>query len=211
MKTRVAIIEDNARFREELAALIASAKDLELAASAGSAEEALVKIPALAPNVVVMDINLPGASGIECTAKLRELLPDAQILMLTVYEDTDSIFRALQAGATGYLLKRAHPRDILNAIREVREGGAPMSSHIARKVVESFSRPAAVAPADPEMESLTPREREILDLLAEGFLYKEIADKLSVSYSTVQTHVERIYRKLQVHSRSQAVARAHRK
>lgn len=211
MKTRVAIIEDNARFREELAALIASAKDLELAGSAGSAEEALAKIPALAPNVVVMDINLPGASGIECTAKLRELLPDVQILMLTVYDDTDSIFRALQAGATGYLLKRAHPRDILNGIREVKEGGAPMSSHIARKVVESFSRPAVVAPADPEMESLTPREREILDLLAEGFLYKEIADKLSVSYSTVQTHVERIYRKLQVHSRSQAVARANRK
>lgn len=211
MKTRVAIIEDNIRFREELAALIESAKDLELAGSAGSAEEALKTIPALAPNVVVMDINLPGASGIECTAKLRELLPEAQILMLTVYEDTDSIFRALQAGATGYLLKRAHPRDILKGIREVKEGGAPMSSHIARKVVESFSRPAAVAPSDPELESLTPREKEILDLLAEGFLYKEIADKLGVSYSTVQTHVERIYRKLQVHSRSQAVARANRK
>ncbi len=209
MKTKVAIIEDNARFRTELAALIETAKDLELAGTAGSAEDAIKKIPPLAPQVIVMDINLPGASGIECTAKLRELLPDAQILMLTVYEDTDSIFRALQAGATGYLLKRAHPRDILKAIREVKEGGAPMSSHIARKVVESFNRPAA-AP-DPEMESLTPREREILDLLAEGFLYKEIADRLSVSYSTVQTHVERIYRKLQVHSRSQAVARAHRR
>ena len=117
MKTRVAIIEDNARFREELAALIASTKDLELAGAVGSAEEALAKLPALAPSVVVMDINLPGASGIECAGKLRELLPEAQILMLTVYEDTDSIFRALQAGATGYLLKRAHPRDILNGIR----------------------------------------------------------------------------------------------
>lgn len=209
MKTRVAIVEDNARFRTELGALIESAKDMELAGSVGSAEDAIAKVPALAPHVVVMDINLPGASGIECTAKLRELLPDVQILMLTVYEDTDSIFRALQAGATGYLLKRAHPRDILKGIREVKEGGAPMSSHIARKVVESFSRPP-VAP-DPELESLTPREREILDLLAEGFLYKEIADRLGVSYSTVQTHVERIYRKLQVHSRSQAVARTTRR
>jgi RNA polymerase sigma factor (sigma-70 family) len=211
MKTRVAIIEDNARFREELAGLIESSKDLELVGWAGSAEEAINTIPPLTPNVVVMDINLPGASGIDCTTRLRELLPDSQILMLTVYEDTDSIFRALQAGATGYLLKRAHPRDILKGIREVKEGGAPMSSHIARKVVESFSRPAAAPVVDPELQSLTPREREILDLLAEGFLYKEIADKLSVSYSTVQTHVERIYRKLQVHSRSQAVARATRK
>lgn len=209
MKTRVAIVEDNARFRTELGALVESAKDLDLVGSVGSAEDAIAKMPGLAPQVIVMDINLPGASGIECTAKLRELLPDVQILMLTVYEDTDSIFRALQAGATGYLLKRAHPRDILKGIREVREGGAPMSSHIARKVVESFSRPPA-AP-DPELESLTPREREILDLLAEGFLYKEIADRLGVSYSTVQTHVERIYRKLQVHSRSQAVARTTRR
>jgi DNA-binding NarL/FixJ family response regulator len=205
---RIAIVEDNEPFRRDLVSFLDDGTRFAVLGDFGNAEDAVKMLPGLTPEVVLMDINLPKASGIECTARLKELLPGTQFLMLTVYEDTDTIFRALQAGATGYLLKRAAPARIVEAILEIRQGGAPMSSHIARKVVESFKAPAGTTHAAPE---LTPRESEILNLLAEGCLYKEIAARLNVSYATVRTHVERIYQKLHVRSRAQAVAKVARR
>lgn len=151
-----------------------------------------------------MDINLPGMNGVECVRQLKPLLPKTQIVMLTVYEDTENIFNALAAGATGYLLKRTSKDELLSAIREVQAGGSPMTAHIARKVVQSFQRPV---PAAQPTENLSEREREVLELLSQGFLYKEIADKLGVGYETVHTYVRRIYEKLQVRTRTEAVAR----
>jgi DNA-binding NarL/FixJ family response regulator len=152
-----------------------------------------------------MDINLPGMNGVECVRLLKQKLPDTQVIMLTVYEDTENIFNALAAGATGYLLKRTSSAELLAAIKEVVEGGSPMTAHIARKVVQSFQKPV---PAPSPTEELTPREKEVLDYLAQGFLYKEIADKIGISYETVRTHIRRIYEKLQVRTRTQAVAKA---
>jgi len=151
-----------------------------------------------------MDINLPGMNGVECVRQLKPLLPKTQIVMLTVYEDTENIFNALAAGATGYLLKRTSKDELLSAIREVQAGGSPMTAHIARKVVQSFQRPV---PAVQPTENLSDREREVLELLSQGFLYKEIADKLGVGYETVHTYIRRIYEKLQVRTRTEAVAR----
>lgn len=200
----LAIVEDNARYRKELARFLEGCAEFSAVHVHGSAEQALAELPQNPPDVVLMDINLPNLSGIECTARLKALLPKLYILMLTVYEDTDSIFQALQAGATGYLLKRAHPDEILRAIHDVRSGGAPMTGHIARKVVESFRQ----APPSPnEADNLSPREREILELLAQAYQYKEIATALSISYATVRTHIERVYQKLQVCSRAEAVAK----
>jgi DNA-binding NarL/FixJ family response regulator len=199
----VAIVEDNARYRKELTKFLDGCADFTCAGAYGSAEQALSELPKRPPDVVLMDINLPNVSGIECTARLKSLLPQLQILMLTVYEDTDSIFKALQAGATGYLLKRAHPDEIVRAIHDVRSGGAPMTGSIARKIIESFQK----APASSETENLSPREREILDFLAQGYQYKEIAAALDIGYATVRTHIERIYQKLQVCSRAEAVAK----
>ena len=200
----VAIVEDNARYRKELTKFLEGCAEFTAAGAYGSAEQALAELPQHPPDVVLMDINLPNISGIECTARLKALLPRLHILMLTVYEDTDSIFQALQAGATGYLLKRAHPDEIVRAIHDVRSGGAPMTGYIARKVVDSFRQaPASVNEAD----NLSPREREILDFLAQAYQYKEIAAALNISYATVRTHIERVYQKLQVCSRAQAVAK----
>jgi DNA-binding NarL/FixJ family response regulator len=152
-----------------------------------------------------MDINLPGANGVECVRQLKPQLPNTQIVMLTVYEETEMIFKALAAGATGYLLKQTPPADLLTAIRDVHRGGSPMTSHIARKIVASFQQqPAALSRG---LENLTPREQEVLDHLAKGFLYKEIADALGISYDTVHAHIRRIYEKLQVRSRTEAVAK----
>jgi len=153
-----------------------------------------------------MDINLPGMSGVECVRKLGPLLPGTHILMLTVHDDADSIFDALSAGASGYLLKPVRAAELLAAIRDVHAGGAPMSSNIARKVVQSFNK---TAPRDDGSQNLWPREREVLELLAKGFIYKEIADQLGIGYRTVHTHIERIYDKLHVQSRAQAVAKFH--
>lgn len=199
----LAIVEDNPRYRKELSGFLKGCSEFSAVTIYTSAEQALAELPKSPPDVVLMDINLPNLSGIECTARLKALLPGLQVLMLTVYEDTDSIFQALQAGATGYLLKRAHPDEILRAIRDVRSGGAPMTGYIARKVVESFRQ----TPAPSEADNLSPREREILDYLAQGYQYKEIAAALDISYSTVRTHIERVYQKLQVCSRAQAVAK----
>jgi DNA-binding NarL/FixJ family response regulator len=215
MAIEVIVVEDDSRLRSGLAEIIGSDPECACVGAFGSGEEALEKAPPLKPQVAVMDINLPGMDGIECVRQLSERLPELQIVMLTVYQDTDNLFRALAAGAHGYLVKPARARDLLAAIRDIHRGGAPMTSALARKVVDAFRRqapaaaPAAGAPSpgDAETGELAPREREILDLLAQGFSYKEIADKLNVAFATVHTYVLRIYKKLHVRSKNAAVAR----
>jgi DNA-binding NarL/FixJ family response regulator len=204
MAITVSIVEDNDQLRGTLARVIERAEGFQCLGQHASAEAALAALPKESPQVVLMDINLPGMNGVECVRRLKPLLPAAQVVMLTVYEDTENIFNALAAGASGYLLKRTPRAELLEAIREVQRGGSPMTAHIARKVVQSFQR----APAAPlSAESLSAREQEVLDLLSQGFLYKEIADKLGISYETVHTYVRRIYEKLQVRTRTEAVAK----
>ena len=204
MPITVSIVEDNDRFRGTLARVLNRADGFRCISQFASAEDALKGLPAEAPGVVLMDINLPGMNGVECVRQLKQLLPTVQVMMLTVYEDTDNIFAALAAGATGYMLKRTPRAELLEAIREVQSGGSPMTTHIARKVVSSFQRTAATAQPT---ENLSPREQEVLDCLAQGFLYKEIAEKLGISYETVHTYIRRIYEKLQVRTRTEAVAK----
>jgi len=195
--------------------IINSDPDCACVGAYGSGEEALEKAPPLKPQVAIMDINLPGIDGIECVRQLSERLPALQIVMLTVYQDTDNLFRALAAGAHGYLVKPARARDLLSAIRDIHRGGAPMTSALARKVVDAFRKQTApaipavnsVASAGCESGELATREKEVLDLLAQGFSYKEIADKLNVAFATVHTYVLRIYKKLHVRSKNAAVAR----
>jgi DNA-binding NarL/FixJ family response regulator len=169
-----------------------------------SGEDALREIPKVNPNVTLMDINLTGINGVECARRLKPILPATQIIMLTVYQNTEHIFNALAAGATGYMLKQTKPADLLAAIRDVFEGGSPMNSHIARKIVQSFQRPVT---RTGEALNLSPREAEVLDLLAKGFLYKEIAEAMGLTYATVHTHIRHIYEKLHVRSRTEAVAK----
>jgi DNA-binding NarL/FixJ family response regulator len=198
----VAIVEDNRSFREKLADYLNEAPGYKCVYSCGSAEDALKAIPKISTDVVLMDIHLPNMSGVECARKLKDLCPLLQILILTVYEDNDRIFGALKAGASGYLLKRADPAEILRAIQEVKHGGAPMSGLIARRVVQSFRE------ADPNTarsEKLSQREEDILRQLSKGYSTKEIADHLSVSVNTVRTHLQHIYDKLHVHSRTEAL------
>lgn len=202
---RVALVEDNAGFRESLCTLIHTTAGFRCVGAFASAEQGLKEIPRLAPDVVLMDIHLPRMSGIECVRQLKEKLPDTRIVMLTVFADREHIFQALLAGASGYLSKRTAPADLLNAIKEVRGGGAPMSSDIAARVVEYFNQKGTAVPL-PEA-SLSPREQEILELLAQGYLYKEIADRLDIAFDTVQWHIRHIYQKLHVRSRSQAIAK----
>ena len=201
MKLKIAIVEDNKGLRETISEWLEEAEDLVLVGTCESAEAALRDLPEKKPDVVLMDINLPGADGIECVRNLKPLLPTAQFLMLTIYEDTQKIFAALASGASGYLLKRASRDRLLQAIEEIRAGGSPMSAQIARKVVQSFQKTNS-AP-----EALSPREGEILKLLAEGLLYKEIAEQFGSSVYTINAHIRRIYEKLHVQSRSQAVAK----
>ena len=170
----------------------------------GTAESALATLQREAPHIVLVDINLPGQTGIECVRRLKVIMPDTQFVMLTVYEDTAHIFDALKAGASGYLLKRTPCRELIAALKQVYEGGSPMTSYISRKVVQSFYK-APTAPT--EAEPLTRREREVLEMLARGFYYKEITEALGISIFTVNTHVRHIYDKLHVHSRGQAVAK----
>jgi DNA-binding NarL/FixJ family response regulator len=204
----ICIVEDDAGMRESLWEILASADGLTCTGAFASAEEALVELPALRPQVVLMDINLPGMSGVECVPRVAELLPKTHIIMLTVYDDTDAIFQSLAAGAGGYLLKPVRRAQLLDAIRDVLRGGAPMSSTIARCVVQAFRKPAtAKQTGGDEISQLSPREREILELLAQGLLLKEIAQHFQVTHPTIQTHIGRIYKKLHVHSRAQAVAR----
>ncbi|MGO8741109.1 MAG: response regulator [Limisphaerales bacterium] len=200
----VSIIDDDAPARGILADWIHRASGFRCAGKYGSAEAALAALPSEKPTVVLMDINLPGMNGIECVRRLKPLLPDTQFVMLTVYEDAEHIFNALAAGASGYLLKRMPRAELLAALKDVHAGGSPMSSNIARKVVQSFQRPVS---QPSEAEDLSPREREVLELLARGYLYKEIAESLQISVPTVNTYIRRIYEKLHVRSRSQAVAK----
>jgi DNA-binding NarL/FixJ family response regulator len=196
MSISVSIVEDQSPLRETLAGMLNRADP--------SAEDALKDLPHIRPDVVLMDINLPGLNGVQCVAQLKPALPKTQIIMLTVYEDTENIFNALAAGASGYLLKNTPRAELLAAIQEVSRGGSPMTTHIARKVVQSFRR----SPASLEStENLSPREQEVLDLLSQGLIYKEIADKLGISYETVHTYIRRIYEKLQVRTRTEAVAK----
>ena len=204
MSISVSIVEDNPQVRGSLAKLIDGAPGFRCLSRHGSAEEALLEIPKVRPEVVLMDINLPGMNGVECVRRLKPQVPGAQMIMLTVYQNTEHIFNALAAGATGYMLKQTPPAELLEAIKEVYAGGSPMSSHIARKIVQSFQQPVAVSA---EAQSLSPREAEVLDLLAKGYLYKEIADQMKVTYATVHTHIRHVYEKLHVRSRTEAVAK----
>jgi DNA-binding NarL/FixJ family response regulator len=201
---RVALVEDNGPVRENLAVLIGAARGFSCVASCSSGEEACERLPATAPDVVLMDLHLPGLSGIECVARLRTLLPQTQVIMLTIEEDSEQVFECLKAGATGYLVKHSTPEQILEAVAEVRQGGAPMTSHIARKVVTAFRQTPAPEAADLR---LSPREEEVLRLLAKGLRSKEIAEALGIGAGTVNTYVRHIYEKLHVRSRAQAVAR----
>jgi DNA-binding NarL/FixJ family response regulator len=204
MSIRVAIVEDNEQLRLTLARVINRAEGFVCVGDFGSAETALEEMAKLQPEVVLMDINLPGMNGVECARKLKQTLTDTQIIMLTVYEDTENIFNALAAGAMGYLLKRTPKDELLAANRDVRQGGSPMTTHIARKVVQSFQK---AGPSVQPTENLSAREQEVLDHLSQGFLYKEIAEKMGISYETVHTYIRRIYEKLQVRTRTEAVAK----
>jgi DNA-binding NarL/FixJ family response regulator len=200
----VSIVEDDAPAREILADWIRCAPGFRFISEYANAESAIAGLPNDKPNVVLMDINLPGMSGIECVRRLKPLLPSTQFVMVTVYEDADHIFNALAAGASGYLLKQTPQEELLAALKDVHGGGSPMTSNIARKVVQSFQKPG---PQIDESANLSPREREVLELLARGYLYKEISASLGISTPTVNTYIRRIYEKLHVQSRAQAVAK----
>jgi DNA-binding NarL/FixJ family response regulator len=204
MRIPVSIVEDDAPARGLLGDWVHRAPGFRCVGRHACAEAALAALPIEKPSVVLMDINLPGISGIECVRRLKPLLPDTQFVMLTVYEDPEHIFNALAVGACGYLLKRVSRAELIEALQEVHAGGSPMSSNIARKVVQSFQRPAH---QPSEAMELSARELEVLELLARGYLYKEIAELLKISRPTVNTYIRRIYEKLHVHSRSQAVAK----
>ena len=204
MPISVSIVEDNDQLRGTLARVISRAEGFKCVSHYPNAEAALAALPKDNPEVVLMDINLPGMNGVECVRQLKQVAPKIQAVMLTVYEDTDNIFAALAAGASGYLLKRTRSAELLEAIREVHQGGSPMTTHIARKVTQSFQK---AGPSPQPTENLSQREQEVLDCLSHGFLYKEIADKLGISYETVHTYIRRIYEKLPVRTRTEAVAK----
>lgn len=203
MPITVSIVEDDPSLCKGLVRLLERTPDIRCQGCYANAEEALLELPKAPPEVVLMDIHLPGIDGIECVRKLKELDPSIRIVMLTVYENPERIFKALAAGAIGYVLKHRPADELVNAIRDAHFGGAPMSSHIARKVVQFFQ---ANAPAD-EAGELSAREREVLELLSNGFLVKEIADQLGLGFGTVRTYIRRIYEKMHVHSRSEAIAK----
>jgi DNA-binding NarL/FixJ family response regulator len=202
MSIAVAIVEDSRTIRESLQQLVNEAPGLKCECAFGSAEEAIEKLPRCQPEVILMDIHLPNMSGIECTARVKTLLPGVSVIMLTVYEDNDRIFKALQAGACGYLLKRTRPEQLIQAIRDVKQGGAPMTSEIARRVVEAFQQPP---PAPEDRVELSRREREVLEWVSRGYGNKEVADQLSITLETVRHHLKQVYEKLHVHSRTEAV------
>jgi DNA-binding NarL/FixJ family response regulator len=200
----VSIIEDDSSVRGILARWVSQTKGFRCASQHPNAEDAFEKLPGQKPDVVLADINLPGANGIQCVRRLKVTLPTTQFLMLTVYEDSEHIFEALAAGASGYLLKRTPRPELLAAVRQVYEGGSPMTSYIARKVVQAFQRQSS---EKPELNELSPREWEVLELLSRGYSYKEISSALGISIPTVNTHIHRTYEKLHVQSRGEAVAR----
>ena len=204
MQIKVAIVDDDEGIRSSLATLIRRAPTLRLAGEFPDAETALKEIPRRPPDVVLMDINLPGLNGVECVRQLKAALPATQFLMLTVYEDSDSLFNSFKAGASGYLLKRTAPARLLEAILDVHSGGSPMTPQLARRVVQFFSPSSAEGSP---VSKLTPGEREFLDQLANGYAYKEIADRMKISIDTVRSYVRTVYEKLHVHSRTEAVVK----
>ena len=204
MAISVSIVEDNDQLRGTLARVLNRADGFRCLSHYANAEDALKDLPRVHPDVVLMDINLPGMNGVQCVRQLKALLPEIQVMMLTVYEDTENIFNALTAGASGYMLKRTSSKELLEAIQDVQRGGSPMTMHIARKVVQSFQHTAATAQST---ENLSEREQQVLDCLSRGLMYKEIAEKLGISYETVHTYIRRIYEKLQVRTRTEAVAK----
>jgi DNA-binding NarL/FixJ family response regulator len=204
MKKSVVIVEDDSGLREQLVKILETARDIACVGAYASAEAALPKIMEKRPDVVLMDIKLPRMSGIQCVAEIKKAVPLMQVIMVTVYEDSERIFRALKAGANGYLIKSSPPGQLLEAIRDVYKGGAPMSSPIAHKVVKHFH---LVGISPKESENLSPREQEVLELLGQGFIYKEIADQLKIGAETVRTYVKNICLKMHVRSRLEAVAR----
>lgn len=199
---KVMIVEDDHAVRDGLAALINGSAGFECTTACASAEDALAQIPAYLPDVVLMDIHLPGMNGIECVVCLKNVYPAIQVMMLTVFDNTEEIFKSLSAGATGYMLKKTPPTRLLEAIKELVNGGSPMSSEIARKVVQTFHKPGLQQFPD---ASLTAREDEILHYLTKGYMYKEIADTLFINIETVRTHIHKIYQKLQVRTRTEAL------
>ena len=201
MAIKVSIVEDLVEVREGLAELVRSDKELLMMENFDNAESAIEKLPLLEPDIVVMDINLPGISGIECIKIIKEKCPGIQFMMFTVYETDEKVLQALQAGATGYLLKRTEPKRILESIKELNQGGSPMSSNIARKLVNIFLNEKVKT----KKEILSDRENEVLQLLADGLLYKEIADRLHIAHGTVRQHIHNIYEKLHVQNRTEAV------
>jgi DNA-binding NarL/FixJ family response regulator len=202
----VALVEDDAGTRENLMAIVEASPRMQCVCACATAEEALEKLPAIAPAVVLMDINLPGMSGIECVARLKAKLPKTQVLILTTYEDSKLIFDSLRDGASGYLLKNMEPVELVQAVEQVSAGGSPMSMHIARKVVSFFQQLKQTTPTT-DVHILTKREQEILALLAKGYLYKEIADQLGITPGTVRVHLHSVYEKLHVSSRTEAVVK----
>jgi len=203
---KVVIVEDEAKIREMLSALISSNKELECTGAFENTEDAIINIPAINPDVVLVDIHLPGLSGIQCVSKLKFLYPEMQFIMCTALEDTDNIFNALQAGATGYLTKTTSPAKISEAIVDAYNGGSPMSSHIARKVISFFQNKHEKS--NKELQKLSTREQEILQYLSKGYRYKEIASVLFINIETVRKHIHNIYEKLQVNSRTDALNKA---
>jgi DNA-binding NarL/FixJ family response regulator len=200
----VSIVDDEKELRESIATFVNGSPGFRCVSTYSNAKAALQGLPADQPDVVLMDINMAGMTGIECVERLKAAAPAIQVVMLTVYEDTDQIFRALAAGASGYLLKRLSPTRLLQAIREVHAGGSPMSASIARKVVASFQKAGST---DDKQVHLSPREQTVLDYLAKGLTYKAIADQLGISIDTIRTYLRRIYEKLHVQSRTEAVAK----
>ena len=203
-KIRVVIVEDLEEVIEGLTAFIKKDEALQLISAFRTAEAATLELPILKPDIVVVDINLPGMSGIECVRRVKKLVPEMQFMMFTVYENNDQVFDALKAGASGYILKKTAPAQIMESIKELHAGGSPMSAAIARKLVTVFSEQNNQAPTRNDA-ALTPREREVLELIAKGLLYKEIADQLGISFNTVRQHLGTIYEKLHVHNKTEAI------
>ena len=208
MSISISIVEDLVEVREGLSQFISLNSEFKVVGAFRTAEEAVAEIPRLKPNIVVMDINLPGMNGIECIRQLKEKTPGTQFMMFTVYENDEKVFEALKAGASGYLLKNTGLVQMISSLKELHEGGSPMSANIARKLVSVFHQEAKVKS---QIESLRPRENEVLVLLSDGLLYKEIADQLSISIATVRQHIHKIYDKLHVENRTEALNKAYGK
>jgi len=208
MSISISIVEDLVEVREGLSQFISLNSEFKVVGAFRTAEEAVAEIPRLKPNIVVMDINLPGMNGIECIRQLKEKTPGTQFMMFTVYENDEKVFEALKAGASGYLLKNTGLVQMISSLKELHEGGSPMSANIARKLVSVFHQQAKVKS---QIESLSPRENEVLVLLSDGLLYKEIADQLSISIATVRQHIHKIYDKLHVENRTEALNKAYGK